>query len=103
MQFELNGQSRMATVLRAGSGAEIHREVAESGNPLHIGAPMPGAIVTVPVTVGQRVPAGATLLSLEAMKMETHIFAEREGVVERVLVKPGDRVHAKDLLIVWRA
>ncbi len=103
VQFELNGQSRMATVPRAGSGAEIHREIAESGNPLHIGAPMPGAIVTVPVTVGQRVPAGATLLSLEAMKMETHIFAEREGVVERVLVKPGDRVHAKDLLIVWRA
>ena len=35
--------------------------------------------------------------------METHITAEREGVVDRVLVKPGDRVQAKDLLIVWKA
>jgi pyruvate carboxylase len=34
------------------------------------------------------------------MKMETHIAADREGVVEKVLVGPGDRVQAKDLLIV---
>ena len=62
-----------------------------------------GAIVTVPVAVGQHVHVGATLLSLEAMKMETHMTAERDGVIERVLVKPGDRVQAKDLLVVWRA
>ena len=103
VQFELNGQSRMATVPRAGAtGTQLAREVAEAGNPLHVGAPMPGAIVTVPIVAGQTVHAGATLLSLEAMKMETHITAEREGVVERVLVKPGDRVQAKDLLIVWK-
>lgn len=36
------------------------------------------------------------------MKMETHITAERDGVVDRVLVKPGDRVQAKDLLMAWR-
>ena len=34
--------------------------------------------------------------------METHMTAERDGVIERVLVKPGDRVQAKDLLIVWQ-
>ena len=102
VQFELNGQSRMAIVPRAGAANAAQREIAEPGNPLHVGAPMPGAIVTVPVAVGQHVKAGATLLSLEAMKMETHITAEREGVVERVLVKPGDRVQAKDLLIVWK-
>ena len=42
------------------------------------------------------------LMTLEAMKMETHIVAEREGTVDRVLVKPGDRVQAKDLMIVWK-
>jgi pyruvate carboxylase len=93
----------MASVARAGAANAAQREVAEAGNPLHVGAPMPGAIVTVPVAVGQHVQAGATLLSLEAMKMETHITAEREGTVDRVLVKPGDRVQAKDLLLVWRA
>lgn len=103
VQFELNGQSRMTSVARAGAIDATQREVAESDNPLHIGAPMPGSIVTVPVAAGQSVQAGATLLSLEAMKMETHLTAERDGVIERVLVKPGDRVQAKDLLIVWRA
>lgn len=103
VQFELNGQSRMASVARAGAVDARQREVAEADNPLHVGAPMPGSIVTVPVSAGQSVQAGATLLSLEAMKMETHLTAERDGVIERVLVKPGDRVQAKDLLLVWRA
>ncbi|OGA88984.1 MAG: pyruvate carboxylase [Burkholderiales bacterium GWA2_64_37] len=102
VQFEMNGQSRMTSVAKAGSTAAAQREVAETGNPLHVGAPMPGAIVTVPVVPGQAVQAGATLLSLEAMKMETHMTAECDGVIERVLVKPGDRVQAKDLLIAWR-
>jgi len=103
VQFELNGQPRMTTVSRAGAaGAQPTREVAEPGNPLHVGAPMPGAIVTIPVVPGQAVNAGATLLCLEAMKMETHVIAERAGTIDRVLVKLGDRVQAKDLLIVWR-
>ena len=103
VQFEMNGQSRMTSVARAGAATAAQREVAQAGNPLQVGAPMPGAIVTVAVSEGQTVKAGATLLSLEAMKMETHLTAERDGVVERVLVKPGDRVQAKDLLLVWRA
>ncbi|GAA4334562.1 pyruvate carboxylase [Variovorax defluvii] len=103
VQFELNGQSRMTPVWRASTAHQTQREVAEIGNLLQVGAPMPGTIVTVPVSAGQTVQAGATLLSLEAMKMETHIICEREGVIERVLVKPGDQVQAKDLLIVWRA
>ena len=98
VQLEMNGQSRMT---RAATAAQ--RETAEPGNPLHVGAPMPGALVTVVVTAGQHVQAGATLLSLEAMKMEPHMTAECDGVIERVLVKPGDRVQAKDLLVVWRA
>ena len=103
VQFELNGQSRMTPVWRASAAHQTQREVAEIGNLLQVGAPMPGTIVTVPVSAGQTVQAGATLLSLEAMKMETHIICEREGVIERVLVNPGDQVQAKDLLIVWRA
>jgi pyruvate carboxylase len=101
VQFEMNGQSRMTSVTKTGAAKAGQRESAEPGNPLQVGAPMPGAIVTVAVAAGQRVTAGATLLSLEAMKMETHMTAERDGVIDRVLVKPGDRVQAKDLLVVW--
>ena len=103
VQFELNGQSRTVRVLRPDAGdAAKGRPVADATNPLHVAAPMPGAIVSVAVKVGQRVSAGSTLLALEAMKMETHVAAERDAEVEAVLVVPGDRVQAKDLLIVLK-
>ncbi|WP_407713746.1 pyruvate carboxylase [Comamonas testosteroni] len=102
VQFEMNGQSRMTNVAKAGAAKVAQREVARASEPKHVGAPMPGTIVTVAVAPGQQVAAGATLLSLEAMKMEMHMTAERDGVVERILVRPGDRVQSKDLLIVWK-
>ena len=102
--FELNGQSRTVMVAKAGaSGALRTREVAQAGMATQVGAPMPGVVVTVAASEGQTVEAGAVLLSLEAMKMEMQITAERSGVIERILVKAGDRVQAKDLLVVWRA
>ena len=104
VQFELNGQSRTVRVLRPDAGeAAKGRPVADPTNPLHVAAPMPGAIVSVAVKPGQRVSAGSTLLALEAMKMETHVAAERDAEVEAVLVVPGDRVQAKDLLILLKA
>jgi pyruvate carboxylase len=104
VQFELNGQSRTVRVAAANAAAEEGaRPLAEPGNPWHVAAPMPGAIVNVAVVVGQRVNAGSTLLSLEAMKMETHVAADRDAEVEAVYVVSGDRVQAKDLLVVLRA
>ncbi|TIM59293.1 MAG: hypothetical protein E5Y52_31825, partial [Mesorhizobium sp.] len=50
---------------------------------------------------GQAVKAGDVLLSIEAMKMETALHAERDGVVAEVLVKAGDQIDAKDLLIAF--
>jgi pyruvate carboxylase len=99
VQFELNGQTRTVRVAGTGAGAGAGRPLAEPGNPWHVPAPMPGAIVSVAVAVGQRVAAGSTLLALEAMKMETHVSAERDALVAAVHVKPGDRVQAKELLI----
>ena len=103
VQFELNGQTRTVRVLRAGAGqADGGRPRADPANPWHVAAPMPGAIVSVAVVAGQRVSAGSTLLSLEAMKMETHVAADRDAKVEAVHAAPGDRVQAKDLLIILR-
>ena len=62
---------------------------------------MPGTIATVPVHVGQKLTRGGVLLTLEAMKMETTVRAERDGVVKEVLAKPGMQVDAKDLLVVF--
>ncbi|MBK1687351.1 pyruvate carboxylase [Rubrivivax gelatinosus] len=102
VQFELNGQARTVRVPRAGVQAAAARPMAEPGNPWQVAAPMPGAIVSVAVAPGQHVAAGDTLLALEAMKMETHVAADREAVVEAVHVRPGERVQAKELLIVLR-
>ena len=62
---------------------------------------MPGMVVTVAVKPGQKVRPGDPLVSIEAMKMETQIRAEREGLVKAVHVKPGDTVSAHDLLIEY--
>jgi pyruvate carboxylase len=62
---------------------------------------MPGTIATVPVHVGQKLAKGEALLTLEAMKMETTVRAERDGVIKQILVKPGLQVDTKDLLIVF--
>ncbi len=98
--FELNGQPRVVRVAKAGLVGIEARPKIDDRNPGHVGAPMPGTVVTVAVEAGQRVVKGDPLLSLEAMKMETLLRAEREATVKQVLVKPGDTVAAKDLLMV---
>ncbi len=97
--FELNGQPRAVRVQKAGLGAVKAKPKAEEGNPKHVGAPMPGMVVTVAVKVGQKVAKGDALLSMEAMKMETMLSAERDGTVHAIHVRTGETVNAKDLLI----
>jgi pyruvate carboxylase len=69
-------------------------------NPAHIGAPMPGVVASVAVTAGSRVKAGDLLLTIEAMKMETGIHAERDATIAAVHVSAGSQIDAKDLLVV---
>jgi pyruvate carboxylase len=98
--FELNGQPREVVVLdRALAGKAVARRKAEAGNPLQVGAPMPGLVVRVAVEPEEQVVAGQKLLTLEAMKMETTLYAEGAGVVAEVLAQPGTQVEAGDLLL----
>jgi pyruvate carboxylase len=106
--FELNGQPRTVRIAKAavegkGETARASHQRAEVGNPLQIGAPMPGMVVNVAVKAGQRVEKGDTLLAIEAMKMETAIRAEFAAKVKEVLIKRGSSVKAHDLLIVLEA
>ncbi|AMY02784.1 pyruvate carboxylase [Mesorhizobium ciceri] len=101
--FELNGQPRRVKVPDRAHGASAAkaRRKAEPGNEAHVGAPMPGVVSALSVAAGQAVKAGDVLLSIEAMKMETALHAERDGTVAEVLVKAGDQIDAKDLLIAF--
>ncbi|MDZ4135787.1 MAG: biotin/lipoyl-containing protein, partial [Paracoccaceae bacterium] len=98
--FELNGQPRVIRVPnRAIKARTAAKPKATEGNPAHIGAPMPGAVASVAVTVGQKVHAGDLLLTIEAMKMETGLHADRSATVKALHVNPGMQIEAKDLLI----
>jgi pyruvate carboxylase len=98
--FELNGQPRVIRVPnRLVKSTTQQRPKAEMGNPNHIGAPMPGVVATVATSAGTQVKEGDLLLTIEAMKMETGIHAERDAVVKAVNVQPGSQIDAKDLLI----
>jgi pyruvate carboxylase len=98
--FELNGQPRSVSVADKSLEAKIQRRPkATVGDAREVGAPMPGLIVTVAVRPGDTVTKGQKLLSLEAMKMETTVYAERDGKVAEVLVSPGTPVEAAELVV----
>jgi pyruvate carboxylase len=98
--FELNGQPRTVRVPnRKARASAPKRPKAETGNPDHVAAPMPGVIASVAVAAGQPVHAGDLMLTIEAMKMETGLYADRAGTVRTVHVQPGAQVEAKDLLV----
>jgi pyruvate carboxylase len=100
--FELNGQPRPIRVAdRSQVAKRPPRRKAEAGNAAQVGAPMPGTIATVPVHAGQSLIKGEVLLTLEAMKMETTLRAERDGTIKEILARPGLQVDTKDLLIVY--
>jgi len=98
--FELNGQPRLIRVPdRRVAAASQARPKAQPGNAAHLGAPMPGVVASVAVQSGARVKEGDLLLTVEAMKMETGIHAERAATVTAVHVAPGAQIDAKDLLV----
>ena len=101
--FELNGQPRSVRVPDSSQVAQRAppRQV-EPGNARHVGASMPGVVAIVSVAPGAKVARGDALLTLEAMKMETTVRTECDGEVAEVLVRPGQAVEVKDLLVVLR-
>jgi pyruvate carboxylase len=98
--FELNGQPRSVTVPDASLAGEVQRRPkATPGDAREVGAPMPGLVVTVAVRTGDRVKKGQKIFSLEAMKMETTVYAERDGTIAEVLVSPGTPVEAGEMCV----
>ncbi|PSL22344.1 pyruvate carboxylase [Shimia abyssi] len=98
--FELNGQPRTIRVPNrlVASSTQVRAKAVE-GDPNHIGAPMPGVVASIGVQAGQEVKEGDLLLTIEAMKMETGIHAERDAVVKVVHIQAGGQIDAKDLLV----
>ena len=61
---------------------------------------MPGKVFKLAVSVGDEIKEGDTLVTTEAMKMETNVKSKYDGVVKEILFKEGDQVDQGDLLVV---
>jgi pyruvate carboxylase len=101
--FELNGQPRTIVVDdEQVIGAIQTRKKADSGNIKEIGSPLPGQISQIQIKSGDNIIKGDKLFVIEAMKMETVVYAERSSVVKSVELNVGDNVETKDLLITFK-
>lgn len=103
IEFEVNGNRREIKVKdmdKASSKSQISlKAMADPSNIREIGANIPGMIIKVLVDDGDTVEENQIVAVIEAMKMETNIFAPVTGKVESVFVKQGDRVESGELLI----
>jgi len=98
--FELNGQSREIVVKDESIKASVQtRQKVEKGNEKHIGATMPGTILSVNCSKGDKVEKGDHLITTEAMKMETTIQAPASGVIKAIHVQAEDAIEVDELLI----
>jgi pyruvate carboxylase len=79
---------------------EKPRRKADPAQAGEIGAPIPGVVSIVAAELNQTLKKGDRLLVMEAMKMQSTVYAPAAGKVKELLVQPGQRVEAKDLLLV---
>ncbi len=73
-------------------------KAADSGNLIRV--PMPGKVMEVFVEEGDAVKAGQTLVIVSAMKMESEYKSGRDGLVKKIMVKPGETVDSDQVMIV---
>ncbi|MTD55361.1 pyruvate carboxylase [Amycolatopsis pithecellobii] len=96
----LNGQLRPIQVRDRSVASDLPAaEKADKGNPKHVAAPFAG-VVTLSVSEGDRVEAGATVATIEAMKMEAAITTSAGGKVARLAINSVQQVEGGDLLLV---
>lgn len=88
---------------RARAIRDLSRAADRPSGPARLVAPMPGLVVRVNVSEGDRVRAGQGLVVMEAMKMENELKAATAGVVTKIVVTPGSAVEKGALLLELEA
>jgi pyruvate carboxylase len=98
--YELNGIARDTLITdKSVTATTKARPKADLADPAQIAAPIPGLIAALSVSLGAKVAKGDKLLMMEAMKMQTTVYAPCDGVVGELNIAVGDTVQSKDLLI----
>ncbi len=102
--FELNGMTRETSIPDKSVAVKTKaRAKADPANPLEVAAPIPGIITSLAVGVGAKVAKDDKLVTMEAMKMQTTIYAQADGVVAEIFAQVGETVESKDLLMKLKA
>ncbi|MBR5816142.1 MAG: pyruvate carboxylase, partial [Anaerotignum sp.] len=100
LTFEINGVVREIKVLDKNLEVKSDGKLkADKNNPFHLGSSIPGTVSKVLVKEGEEVKKNQPLLTVEAMKMETSIVANQDGVIDKIYVKEAEKVNQGDLLV----
>lgn len=102
VQVEEMGGSAAPTVAQAPVAAPAPKAAPKAAAPSAgepVKSPMPGTIVSVNVTAGQKVSKGDIVVVLEAMKMENEIMAPKDGTIAGISVNKGDTVDSGSVLV----
>lgn len=105
--FEVNGNRREISILdkdkaKTNKASSNQIRYADKANPLEIGASLPGKIVQINVDIEDEVKEGDALVIMEAMKMETVLKAQTDGVVEKIHISPDEEIQSKQLVITLK-
>lgn len=92
--FSIKVEDEREKRLRAAAGSMVSDNVE-----FHLRSPMPGMVVAMPVSEGEKVSKGQVLVILESMKMQNELKSPRDGILSRVKVKVGDSVEQRQTLL----
>ncbi len=109
LRVTVEGKSYDVTVELLGEGAGVETPSAPPGKPSTpvpstgsgepVASPLAGKVVSIGVSSGQQVSEGDELMVLEAMKMNTHVYAPKSGTVGSIQVQAGDNVEEGQSLV----
>jgi pyruvate carboxylase len=98
--FKLNGQTRNIEVQdRSIKVIRQENRKADKDNERHVASPLQGMLSKVFVKKGDEVKKNQPLFMVEAMKMETNIAANNDGIVGDIILTPGTLVNTDDLVL----
>jgi len=105
LQIQHNG-TRIEALVVSPRMAELHQMMPFKTPPdmsRFVLSPMPGLLVNVAVTAGQKVQAGERVAVIEAMKMENILFAAHDGVVKKVMATQGESLSVDQVIVEFEA
>ena len=105
LQVQHNG-TRIEALVVSPRMAELHQMMPFKTPPdmsRFVLSPMPGLLVNVAVTAGQKVQAGERVAVIEAMKMENILFAAHDGVVKKIMVSQGESLTVDQVIVEFEA